>query len=156
MRPVLMPVLLALILACFVSAARAGDPAMGPRIGLTHDGDLDQLHVGGHVTVSRISPNIHVTPSFEIGFGDGTLLALNGDVVYELSELARGRWSYYAGGGPLLSHCYRQKHRSTDFALSLVAGVMRELTPRRTVFGEVRIGLEDAPLLKITAGMTFF
>lgn len=136
--------------------AAAGSPAKGPRLGYTHDKNLNQLHVGVHAVVAELTPNVKIMPSFEIGFGDGTLLALNGDVIYEFTELASGRWSYYAGGGPLLSRFSHSGRSSTDFALSLVVGATRELNPGRTLFGEVRLGLEDAPLLKITTGLTFF
>lgn len=152
-----MRIIFACLLALLLAAppVLADDPAYGLRLGYTSDGDLDQMHAGGHVAVVRITPNIEVVPSLEIGFGDGTLLALNGDVIYELSELAGRRWRYYAGGGPLLSRYSHGRHRSTDFALSLVVGAARELRPTRTLFGELRLGLEDAPALKLTAGLTF-
>ena len=170
MKPKLMqPCLLVLLtpwalLALFLEPqlAAAGSPARGLRLGYTHDSgyaqgsSLNQIHIGAHATVVHLSPNIHVAPSFEVGFQGGTLLALNGDVFYEFTELASNRWSYYAGGGPLLSRYSRNGRSSTDFALSLVAGVTHEPDPGRTLFGEVRLGLEDAPVLKITTGLTFF
>ena len=145
-----------IVLLIPIPSAAAGGPDLGLRLGYTHDSNLDQLHFGGHVTVYKLSPNVRITPSFEIGIGDGTLLALNGDVFYDFTELATKRWGYYAGGGPLLSRFSRSRRSSTDFALNLAAGVTRELKPSRTIFAEVRLGLEDAPILKITAGVNFF
>ncbi len=136
--------------------ALAGDLAGGLRLGYTHDQHLEQVHAGAQATVARLSPNVHIVPSLECGFGDGTLLALNGDVLYEFTELASQRWSFYAGGGPLLSRFTRSGRSSTDFALSLVVGVTRELRSGRSLLGELRLGLEDAPILKLTAGYIFF
>lgn len=144
------------VLICAAASAVAGDLTYGPRLGYTHDRSLDQFHFGAHATVWKLSANVSVVPSLELGFGDGRLLACNGDVIYEFTELASARWSYYAGGGPLLSRFTRDRRSSTDFALSLVAGVTRELRSDRLWFLELRIGLEDAPALKITTGLTFF
>lgn len=138
-----------------VAQARADDVDFGPRLGYTHDSNLDQIHFGGQVAFRNLSSNLHVVPSLELGLGDGSLLALNGDVIWEFTELASGGWSYYAGGGPLLSRYKKDRHKSTDFALSLVAGFTRELQPDRAWFGEIRLGLEDAPVLKLTVGLFF-
>jgi len=136
--------------------AAAGDLAFGPRIGYTHDSSLDQFHFGGHVVVPHLTTNLHLIPSLEIGVGDGTLTALNGDIVYEFTELASGRWSFYGGGGPVLTYYTNEGRDSTDFALSLVAGATYDLDTGRELLGELRIGLEDAPTLKLTVGLTFF
>lgn len=147
---------LVLILVPFAPPAAAGDPGYGPRLGYTHDTGFDQIHFGGQVVFANLTTNIHVIPSLELGFGDGTLIALNGDVVYEFTELASDPWSFYAGGGPLLSHFTRDGNDSTDFALSLVGGTTYDLGASRSAFGEIRVGLEDAPALKLTLGVTFF
>jgi hypothetical protein len=136
--------------------AAASDLAFGPRAGYTHDGDLDQVHVGGHVVLRHLTTNIHALPSVEVGFGDGTLLALNADLVYEFTELATGPWGFYGGAGLTLTHYTNDGFDATDFAPSLVAGVTHDLGPARELFGELRLGLEDAPALKLTAGVTFF
>lgn len=147
---------LALLPFVAVRTAAADELAYGPRVGYTHDTHLDQLHLGGHAIARNVEPNLHIAPSLELGFGDGTLLAINGDVFYEFTELASGGWSFYAGGGPMLSRYKKDRYKSTDFALNLACGVTREWRHGRTWFGELRIGLEDAPALKLTAGLTFF
>jgi hypothetical protein len=148
-----------LTLLCALPApASAGELAFGPRVGYTHDGDrdLDQLHLGGHVVLQNLTTNLHLVTSLEVGTGDGTLVALNGDLVYEFTEMASGGWGYYAGGGPMLSRYKRNRHKSDDFALNLVVGATHQIRQDRTLFGEVRLGLEDAPALKLTLGLTFF
>jgi hypothetical protein len=130
--------------------------AFGPRLGYTHDSSLDQFHFGGHVVIRHLTTNLHVIPSVEVGVGDGTLAALNGDLVYEFTELASGKWSFYAGGGPVLTYFTRDGFDSTDFALNLVGGTTFEVGATRELLGEVRVGLEDAPSIKLTLGLTFF
>jgi hypothetical protein len=148
--------ILSALLVAAAATAGADDVFFGPRLGYTHDSYLDQVHVGAHVTAANLSSNVRVTPSAELGFGDGRLLAVNGDVLYEFTELADGRWGYYGGGGPVLTRYTHGRFKSTDFALSLVLGVSHELRHGRALFGEVRLGLEDAPALKLTMGLNFY
>ncbi len=156
-KPVIAHLALGLaLLAAAAAPAGAGDLAVGPRLGYTHDTHLDQVHAGLHVVARNLAPNLHLVPSFEVGWGDGTLVALNGDLVWEFTEMASGGWSYYAGGGPVLTRYRHGRFKSDDFALNLVVGVTRELRARSSFLTEVRLGLEDAPTLKITAGVTFF
>ncbi len=143
-------------LTLLAGTAAAGKVAYGPRIGYTHDSSLDQFHFGGHVVFQHLTTNLHAVPSVEIGVGDGTLVAVNGDVIYEFTELASSRWSFYGGGGPVLTYYTNNGFDSTDFALNLVAGTTFEVGATRKLLGEVRIGLEDAPTLKLTLGLTFF
>lgn len=144
------------VLALTACTATAGDLAFGPRAGYTHDDYVDQFHFGGHVQLPDLTANVRIVPSIELGVGDGTLLAVNGDVVYEFTELATSQWSFYAGGGPTLSRFEKDGYDSTDFALNLVLGTTFDLAPAREFFGEFRIGLEDAPDMKFTVGLTFF
>jgi hypothetical protein len=146
-------VALAILLA---GTALAGEVAVGPRLGYTHDSGLDQFHLGGQVVFPNLSRNIHAIPSAEVGFGDGTLFALNADLVYEFTELASGRWSFFAGGGPTITHYTNSGFDSTDIALSLVGGSTWEWRERRQLFAELRFGLEDAPAFKVSAGLNFF
>jgi len=148
-------ILSALALIAMAGTATAG-AAFGPRLGYTHDTNLDQFHFGGHAVFANITSNLHIIPSVEVGVGDGTLLGINGDVVYEFTELASGKWSFYAGGGPTLTYFTMDNYDSTDFALSLVAGLTFDVAETRELFAEARFGIEDAPALKLTLGMTFF
>jgi len=138
-----------------VSSSAFAGVGFGPRLGYTHDNHLDQFHFGGQV-VTNLSRNVHLIPSVELGVGDGTLFAVNGDLVYEFTELATGLWSFYAGGGPVITHYSNNGHDSTDVALALVMGSTRQWHETRQLFGEFRFGIEDAPTLKITVGVNFF
>lgn len=144
-----------IVTLAIASTCTAADLGFGPRLGYTSSGSLDQVHFGGHVELVRFTPNLQLIPSLEVGSGDGTLIALNGDVVYEFTELADGPWSFYGGGGPVLTRYDHGRFESTDFALNLVAGVTRSVRADRHWFGELRLGLEDAPDLKLTIGLTF-
>lgn len=144
-----------IVTLAIASTSSAADLGFGPRVGYTNFGSLDQIHLGGHVELVRFTPNLQLIPSLEVGSGDGTLIALNGDVVYEFTELASGPWSFYGGGGPVLTRYDHGRFESTDFALNLVAGVTRSVRADRHWFGELRLGLEDAPDLKLTIGLTF-
>ncbi len=137
------------------AGAAAGDVAFGPRLGYTSSGSLDQVHLGGHAEVGRLGTNLVILPSLEIGSGDGTLIAVNGDVVYDFTELAVGPWGMYAGGGPVLTRYDGDGADSTDFALGIVVGGTHDIRADRHLFGEIRLGLEDAPDLKLTLGLTF-
>ncbi|HOX26028.1 MAG TPA: hypothetical protein PLL30_09305 [Candidatus Krumholzibacteria bacterium] len=138
------------------ATATAADVAFGPRAGFTHDSGFDQFHFGGHAMLANLTANVHIVPSLEVGVGDGTLFAANGDVVYEFTEYASNGWSFYAGGGPMLGHYTKDGHDSTDFALNLVVGATYDLTQSRELLTEIRLGVEDAPTVKLTAGLTFF
>ncbi|MEZ4388013.1 MAG: hypothetical protein R3D98_10655 [Candidatus Krumholzibacteriia bacterium] len=142
-------------LSVLASFAAAADLGFGPRLGYTSSGRVDQFHIGGHMVVSQLTPNLQVIPSLEIGSGDGTLIALNGDLVYRFTELASGPWGFYGGGGPVLTRFDSGRYESTDFALDLVAGVTHVIRADRSWFAELRLGLEDAPDLKATFGLTF-
>lgn len=141
--------------ASVAAATTQGDWGFGPRLGYTDTGPTDQIHIGGHVWIPNLTPNIHLLPSVEIGFGGGTLLAGNADVIYEFTELASGPWRWYGGGGPMLTHSSRDGRSRSDFALSLTAGATYFLTTNRHLLGELRLGLEDAPDIKITLGVVF-
>ncbi|MBD3221474.1 hypothetical protein GF314_09545 [bacterium] len=138
-----------------VATAAAGGVAFGPRVGYTSSGSLDQVHLGGHAEVGRLGTNLLIVPSLEVGSGDGTLIAVNGDVVYDFTELAVGPWGLYAGGGPVLTRYDGDGADSTDFALSVVVGGTYDIRSDRHLFGEIRLGIEDAPDLKLTLGLTF-
>jgi hypothetical protein len=138
-----------------VAAATTG---FGPRLGYTHDSGLDQIHFGGQAWIADLFANtIVILPSLELGVGDGaTLLALNGDVVYEFTEFAKDPWGFYAGAGLALNRFDADGVGNTDFGLNLLGGATRKLGGNKVAFGEFRLGLEDSPDFKLTFGLNFF
>lgn len=140
------------LLAASVASAELG---FGPRLGYTSSGSLDQFHFGGHLVLPDLGTNVHLIPSLEVGSGDGTLIALNGDLVYEFTELATGGWGLYAGGGPVITRYDGDGADQTDFALNVVIGSTFDIRSDRHLFGELRLGIEDAPDVKLTLGLTF-
>jgi hypothetical protein len=131
----------------------------GPRLGYTHDDAFDQVHLGGQAWIrDLIDPNVVLLPSVELGFGDdATVFALNGDVVYEFTELAQDPWSFYAGGGLGFIRWDSGDFDDTDIGLNLVGGATYDLAGgTRELFGELRLGVEDTPDLKLTFGLNFY
>ena len=141
----------------------AGSASAGPtiplgfRVGYTSD-TFDQFHFGGHARLFELAPNFVIQPSLELGLGDNvTFWAGNVDIFYEFSELATPSWSFYAGGGVVLSHAsFDGGGNKSNFGLDLAGGVTYALLPATKLFTEVRFGLEDAPDFKISVGLTFF
>jgi hypothetical protein len=146
-----------LVLMTPVAATQASALEIGARAGYTAD-ETDQFHIGGHFTAAKPFLGFSLVPSLEIGFGDEvTLFAINGDLLYTFPELATAEWSLYAGGGPALNLVkvdHGEDHE--DFGLNAVGGVVRKLKSGNDLLLELRLGLEDSPDFKITAGLTFF
>jgi hypothetical protein len=146
------------VLALAVVPAGAATTSFGPRVGYTHDSGLDQFHFGGQAWIADVFANtIVILPSVELGVGDGaTLLAINGDFVYEFTEFAQNDWGFYAGAGLALNRWDIGDYSNTDFGLNVLGGVTRKLAGSKTAFGEFRFGLEDSPDFKLTFGLNFF
>jgi hypothetical protein len=153
---------LSVLLVAATSASAVTKP-LGARIGYTSD-EIDQFHLGGHIRLFELARNVAVQPSLEIGFGDdATLIAVNGDVFYEFTELETPEWSFYAGGGLVFSYVNFDVPEGidvddddTNLGLDIAGGARYQISPGARLFTEIRIGLEDAPDFKITAGVTFF
>ena len=128
------------IMTLAAATAVAGGVAFGPRVGYTSSGSLDQVHLGGHAEVGRLGTNLVIVPSLEVD---------------DFTELAVGPWGLYAGGGPVVTRYDGNGADSTDFALSAVVGGTYDIRSDRHLFGEIRLGIEDAPDLKLTLGLTF-
>jgi len=145
-------------LAGAATPAAAATTGFGPRVGYTHDDNLDQLHFGGQAWIADLFTNtIVVLPSLELGVGDGaTILAVNGDVVYEFTEFAQAPWSFYAGAGLALNRYEVDEFDDTEFGLNLLGGATRALGGGKVAFGEFRLGLEDSPDIKLTFGLNVF
>lgn len=156
-------ILLALTATFPVSSAIARDQighrGWGPRFGVTaHPG---QVHVGLHLDSGSFAERFRLQPNMELGMSDGlTLFCLNGEFVYPFG--ARwDSWSPYLGGGIGLNlrmddRGSRRNHSDADLGASVLGGIEKRIAGGDRFFIETKLGLVDAPDLKITVGWTFF
>lgn len=144
------------------AAASANTPGrslpLGLRAGYTSWENISQVHFGAHAKLGDIFPNVQLTPSLEMGFGDDfTLVALNGDLSYRFTELVSFPWALYGGGGLGLNYT-KPGDFDSDFQLGFsgVAGLGRTLSGGDEIMVETRFGILDSPGFKLTLGYTFF
>ena len=133
----------------------------GPRVGVTLD--PDQVHFGVHVDFGNFSERVRFQPNVELGIGDDlTVVALNGDVHYRFRE-EWDVWTPYAGGG--LSMVFwswdddgppGRDDTEADLGASIIGGIEKGLGDGDRFFIETKVGLIDAPDLKVHVGWTFF
>jgi hypothetical protein len=127
--------------------------------------DPDQFVFGGHAIMAEPLIGWQLHASLDFGFGDNvTSIIGNGDFVYAFPELATADWRFYVGGGVGVGQ-YSYDHpdptppgfddSDTQFGLNIVGGITRRLLSGNELLGELRIGVEDMPDVKIVAGFTF-
>jgi hypothetical protein len=124
----------------------------------------DQFNFGGHLDAGRLTSRIRFQPSFELGLGNGVLLAAtNFDAHYLFSA---GTFRPYAGGGlgvnfiDVQSGIGRGGGLDIEPVLNLVGGLeWGASSPGSRAFRryllEARVGLGDTPELKLVAGLNF-
>jgi len=145
----------ALVLAASVQAAT---PPLGLRAGYTSWEGLNQFHFGAHARMGDLFPNVAFTPNLEIGTGDNlTVIAVNGDLAYRVTELSSAPWGPYVGGS--LGLIYAKPHGfdgNADLGLSALVGTSYAMDNGHELLLEVRLGILDSPGFKATIGYTFF
>ena len=104
---------------------------------------------------------MNLKPGIELGFGDDiTLLAINGDLIYEFTELETVEWGFYVGGSLSLYHASFDSGlgggSETDVGLTAVGGVKRKMLNGNDLFVELRLNIIDSPDFKFTVGITLF
>ncbi len=157
-------------LAVLVSAVTA-DVALSQELGVRSFGlrgginmNPDQFNFGAHMDAGRLASRVRLQPSFELGFGNGVLLAsANFDAHYLFSAK---KFRPYAGGGlgvnfiDVKSGIGRGEGLNIEPVLNLIGG-MEWGAPRagsrafRRYLLEVRVGMGDTPELKLVAGFNF-
>lgn len=140
------------------SPGRTRNTAFGLRAGYTSWDSFNQTHVGAHLKMGEVLPNVDFTPNVEVGFGDNlTLVAFNGDLAYNFTEFVGFPWNLSAGGSLGLFYLNPDLGETdTQLGLSAVIGLERTLANDHQVLFEVRVGLMDSPDLKISLGYTLF
>ena len=157
-------------LAAFVAASllavalpAAALPNFGARAGFT--GGPDQIHLGAHAKVLEFRPGLILLPSVEVGLGDDqTVWALNGELAWTIDRAEWRGWRPYVGGGLgifIVSYDLPDApagfdDNRTDAGLSVLFGASKMLRLGHEFFTEIKFGIEDAPDVKVTAGLTFF
>lgn len=118
--------------------------------------DPDQVHFGFHVQ-AVIVPHLRFQPNVEIGVGNGlTLVAMNPELNYLFTT--KGSIRPYIGGGPGANFFDRRRpfdSTRTDVGINFVFGIEAPLRPPRSFMAEIKIGVNEAPDLKLTFGVTF-
>ena len=150
-----------------VTAAAAHGQELGARsYGLRGGINLnpDQFNFGAHVDMGHLASRVRLQPSFELGFGNGVLLAsTNFDAHYLFT--AR-RFRPYAGGGlgvnfiDVQNGMGRGGGLNIEPVLNLVGGAEWGAPKSgsrafRRYLLEARIGMGDTPELKLVAGFNF-
>lgn len=156
-------------------AAAAASPAgaeglrlaeYGPRAGFSVD--PDQFVFGGFADWGELAPMVHLRTSADLGLGDNFLtFIINGDVTYHFKTTPDAAVSFYGGGGlafvyvdfdaPNIPGSNIQFDTSTtDIGVNLVFGVEKDLGGYKNGSLELRIGVVDAPDIKVMAGLGFF
>lgn len=150
-------VVTALCLTLVPALTLAGDMPLGLRAGYTSWENLGQIHMGGHAKIAEIFPNWDLIPNVELGLGDNvTLVTLNGDLVYNFTELLDKPWGFYAGGELGLNIADTERNTNTDLGISGLAGFSYDRYNGNQVIMEMKFGILDSPGFKLTFGYTFF
>ena len=125
------------------------DSTIGFRAGMAID--PDEFVIGIHFRTDPISErNLFIVPSIEAGFGDATMIALNGDLHY-LFDLD-SKVDPYIGGGVTVNWFDSDGNSDTEVGGSILGGLMLGQTSLGPMFAEFKIGLGDVPDAKILVG----
>jgi len=130
----------------------------GIRAGYTSWKGVNQGHIGAHVYLGELWPNVEFTPSAEFGFGDDVfIMTLNGDVTYLFTEFVQYPWGLYGGGSLSFNLVDPQLgDAETDLGLSGLVGMKYTFANEHKGMVEIRFGIMDSPSFKLTFGYTLF
>lgn len=157
-------------LGILVSLVIAG-PSFGQELGVRSYGlrgginvNPDQFNFGAHMDAGRLASRVRFQPSFEVGFGNGVLLAsTNFDAHYLFTAK---KFRPYAGGGlglnfiDVTNGMGQSNGLDIEPVLNLVGGAEWGAPKRgsgafRRYLLEARVGMGDTPELKLVAGFNF-
>jgi len=139
-----------LVLTAMLIAGTAQAAQYGMRAGMSLS--PDQFVVGGQADLGTGIGATRLVPNVELGFGnDLTMVALNGDLIYDFAETA---WSL---GGELGLNIADHSNggSSTDLGLSVLGNYRLGLASGKTLVLEAKLGLVDSADFKFTVGWNF-
>ncbi len=139
-------------------SGRLGFRGWGPHVGVTSG--PDQVHLGVHFDFGDLARRVRFQPNIEVGVGDErTLAAVNFEAAYRFRS-GWDRWSPYAGGGLGINRTgddHGVVHRSSsELGAGVLGGIEKGLSSGNRMFLEAKLGLVDAPDLKLAIGWTFY
>jgi opacity protein-like surface antigen len=147
-RMLALPILCLILIALAVPAF--AESTIGFRAGMAID--PDEFVIGIHFRTDPISEkSLFIVPSFEAGFGDATMIAINGDLhwVFDLES----KLDPYIGGGVTVNWFDTDNGNSdTEVGGSVLGGLMLGQTDLGRMFLELKLGLGDVPDAKILVG----
>jgi len=150
----------ALVAVAMIAGTAQAKTAWGLRGGITSN--PDQVHVGAHVIAGELFNDGWFIPNVEVGFGDHlTLVALNPELVYKFVKRGTSDWGFYVGGGLGVNFeswdtGVTGKDSNTEIGLNFLGGMSRRLSSGNEFFLELKLGAQNSPDTKVTAGFTFY
>lgn len=131
---------------------RSKNYSLGARIGI--DNGPSQLLVGGQGEFGRFAGSAVLAPSLDFSLGgDGT--AANLDLRWYLLPLPESGLTFYGAAGPTLFFASRKGASSTEFGLTLTAGMKIPMRGGNKYNFEARFGLGDIPGMRFMFGILF-
>ena len=131
---------------------RSKNYSLGARIGL--DNSPSQFLIGGQGEFGRVAGSAVLAPSVDFSLGgDGT--AANLDLRWYLLPLPESGLTIYGAAGPTLFFASGKGASSTEFGLSLVAGMKIPMRGGNKYNFEARFGIGDIPELRFMFGILF-
>ena len=148
-----------MLVAAGATASHAAGTLIGPRVGFSVA--PDQFVFGGQLHTGELAPHLTFDPALELGFGDNeTLVAINLDLHYHF-QIRGSDWTPYLGLGASVNfESFDHPAPAEDASQTNVGGnfVLGAAAPASTggrFFAEMKLGLGDAPSLKMLAGWNF-
>ncbi|MCH7691545.1 MAG: hypothetical protein IIA17_10955 [candidate division Zixibacteria bacterium] len=131
---------------------RSKNYSLGGRIGI--DNSASQFLIGGQGEFGRVAGSAVLAPSLDFSLGgDGT--AANLDLRWYLLPLPESGLTFYGAAGPTLFFTSGKGASSTEFGLSLTAGMKIPMRGGNKYNFEVRFGFGDIPDLRFMFGILF-
>lgn len=140
--------LLALCGLIGLPASASADSTVGVRAGLSID--PDDFLIGIHFRTDPLAERLYFVPSIEAGFGDVTMIALNGDLHYVFET--RSNLRPYAGGGITINWFDTDRDDDVEVGGGILGGLLLGDTSLGPMFFEIKLGLGDVPDAKFLVG----